>query len=224
MITPADIDVWERFTATLQEWFAPVLALPWSRVANAPLGIHVYLGTLAGAVLLTGLAAFGCIWRKLDDPAPPAPEPVADPGGSTTSTRIAKKRFGLKSVALLLIAILPGGLVGSVAVLSLLGKENWRSNAVTIFEFSLIPALGLIWMDLHFHPVVVPAFIQPAHVELEMFFGLTGAFMHFWITLKYLKQYWSEPDERLPMWPPAIWWAQIAQVGGLLYYFLGTAY
>ena len=128
----------------------------------------------------------------------------------------------MKALVLVLVAILPGGLVGSAAILALLGKERWRRDSEFILSYSIIPTLGVVWLSTHLTSLPIPPVIAPVHFELELFCGLTGGFMHFWIMLKCLKQYWGEPDERIPWWPPVVWWVQLLLFGALSYYLLGT--
>ena len=210
----AGIDYWSRISASFWAWSEPVRALPWERVRNAPMGLQFFCALLGLSVLLVGFAAFGCIWRKLDDPKPPT--------GPLAEWPAPKKRYGMKTIILVLITLLPGGLVGSATILALLGRENWRRDAEYILAYSIIPTLGLLWLGTRLTPLSVPPGIATVQYELELFCGLTAAFMHFWIMLKCLKQYWGEPDDRIPWWPPLVWWSQLLLFGGVSYYLLGT--
>src|SRR5260221_10832582 len=58
---------------------------------------------------------------------------------SSVKTPRRKKGFGLKHLVFVVLAVLPGGIVGTLAVYAVLGKEHWRRDAFYIVGMSLIP-------------------------------------------------------------------------------------
>lgn len=101
---------------------------------------------------------------------------------------------------LFLIALLPGGLVGTFAVMSVMGKAQWRQDALKIFAMSLIPAVPLGLLRMEWFPW--PHWRDAVYVSGVP--GLVFAVLQVWIVIKLLRQWWGEPDEYIPWWPPFV--------------------
>jgi hypothetical protein len=121
-----------------------------------------------------------------------------------------KKGIGVKWVVMALIALLPGGLVGMAAVYAVMGRENWRRDALKIVGMSLVPAglLGLLRLEQWPWPEMRDA------VYVSGLLGLIFGLLHVWALVKLLRQWWGEPDECVPWWPPAALWLQIVMLAG----------
>lgn len=175
-----------------------LLALPWARLLEQPIGIQIALGGLLIAFLLGAAAALGRLAALLT-------EPEAAP-------KRRKQRFGLKHLALLLIALLPGGLVGTAAVVMAMGKKNWRSDAIRIVDTSMVPAIALAWISSPYFPLPQLA----DHLFVSGVLGLAFLILQWWATIKLLREAWGEPEKNIPWWPPLALWTQGALLFGSL--------
>lgn len=188
------IETFFRWIAKL-EWLPPSILKLWNALLSLTLGESLAILTLMLAVLLAGAAAanrfFMCHFEK---PLPRSALPPEPP----------KKGFGIKHLALLLIAILPGGLVGSVVVFAVMGKERWRQSALRILGLSLIPAAMLAIMR---HPGFPHKEWRDA-LYVGGVLGLTFGVLQLWICIKLVREYFGEPDICVPWWPPTALWLQ----------------
>ena len=60
------------------------------------------------------------------------------------------KGFGLRHLVMILVALLPGGMVGMFTLYAIMGKENWRRDSLLITGLALLPAgllIALRWPD-----------------------------------------------------------------------------
>ncbi|MFH0939075.1 MAG: hypothetical protein V1899_07325 [Planctomycetota bacterium] len=167
-----------------------VLRLPWDRLHTLYVGEKLALGTLLTVSLLGSVVAINRLligefhWPK--------------PRKSARASR-RKKRLGLKHLVLLLIALLPGGLVGTVTVYIVMGKDNWRRDAIWIIGLSTPLALLLALLRAEWLPW--PQLSD--NLYLSGLLGLIFALLQIWALIKLLRQWWGEPDECVPWWPPA---------------------
>jgi hypothetical protein len=182
-------------------WVERVLALPWWRIHTLYVGEKLALGALLAVTLVGAVAATDRLfagnygWPK-------------QRRASRTSKR--KKGIGVKWVVMALIALLPGGLVGMAAVYAVMGRENWRRDALKIVGMSLVPAvlLGLLRLEQWPWPDMRDA------VYVSGLLGLIFGLLHVWALVKLLRQWWGEPDECVPWWPPAALCLQIVMLTG----------
>lgn len=196
------IETFFRWVATL-EWVPPIFIKIWHALLQLSLGEWIAILALMLAVVLSGAAAanrfFMCYFHM---PVPRASLPPDPP----------KKGFGIKHLVLLLIALLPGGLVGSVVAYAIMGKEGWRRSTLYIVGLSLIPALmlGVLRYRGFPHPEWRDA------IYIGGVIGLTFGVLQLWICTKLLREYFGEPDVCVPWWPPLSLWIQTAMlVGGM---------
>ena len=117
-----------------------------------------------------------------------------------------KKGFGLKVVALALLALLPGGLVGTFVVYNIMGKDNWRRDAFWIVGLSLPVALIMFLLRASFFPW--PQWSDSIYIVGAL--GLVFGILQVWAMVKLLREWWGEPDECIAWWPPAALWCQAA--------------
>jgi len=172
------------------EWIERVLALPWDRLRTLYVGEKLALSTLLAVALIGGVAAINRLLAgEFHGPKP----------RKSVRTPRRKKGFGLKHLVLLLIALLPGGLVGTVAVYAVMGKDNWRRDAVWIIGLSVPPALLLALLRADWFPW--PQLGDT--VYLSGLLGMIFALLQIWALVKLLRQWWGEPEECVPWWPPA---------------------
>jgi hypothetical protein len=116
------------------------------------------------------------------------------------------KGFGLRHVVMILVALLPGGMVGMFTLYAIMGKENWRRDSLLIIGLSLLPAIFLIVLR-------EPDFPWPQARDAIWVSGLCGlvfAMLQIWALIKLLRQWWGEPEECVPWWPPLTLWLQSA--------------
>lgn len=164
--------------------------LPWERLPTLYVGEKLALSLLALVTLIGGIAAVNRLlaghyrWPK-------ARKVVKVPKH--------RKGVGIKWLALVLIALLPGGIVGLATVYAVMGKESWRRDALRIVGLSLAPAglLGLLRLESFPWPDMRDAIYTSG--LLGLIFGL----LQIWALIKLLRQWWGEPDECVPWWPPA---------------------
>lgn len=182
-----------------------IVNLPWRRFGELYVGESIALSVLAFATFVCAVAAMNRFlagdfnWPK-----------KSRAGGSK------KRAFGLKYFALLFVALLPGGLVGTFAVYAVMGKDHWRRDALLIVGASLAPALLLILMRATFFPW--PGLRDSVYVGGIV--GLVFGVLQLWALIKLLRESIGEPDECVPWWPPLALWAQsgllIAAIMGTL--------
>lgn len=188
------IETFFRWLAKL-EWLPPSVLKLWHALLSLTLGESLAIVLLMIAVLLAGAAAanrfFMCHFIR---PVPRSELPPEPP----------KKGFGIKHLVLLLIAILPGGLVGSVVVFAVMGKERWRQSALRILGLSLVPAAMLALMR---HPGFPHKEWRDA-LYVGGVLGLTFGVLQLWICIKIVREYFGEPDICVPWWPPTALWLQ----------------
>jgi len=188
------IETFFRWVAKL-EWLPPAVSKLGIALLSLTLGESLAILSLSLAVLITGAAAanrfFMCHFIR---PVPRSALPPEPP----------KKGFGIKHLVLLLIALLPGGIVGSVVAYAIMGKERWRQSALRILGLSLIPAAMLAVMRYSGFP----------HKEwrdalyIGGVLGLTFGVLQLWICTKLVREYFGEPDICVPWWPPTALWLQ----------------
>ncbi|HYG75823.1 MAG TPA: hypothetical protein VEK08_12535 [Planctomycetota bacterium] len=180
------------------------IELFWQRVPRLAIGEQMALGALLFACLVGAIAAVNRIlsgqfaW------------PVER---KKVKTPKKKQGFGVKHLVLLLIALLPGGFVASVTVYAIMGKENWRRDSIAVLGLSIIPALLLLaarsknfpWPDLH------------DAIYFSGLLGLIFGLLQLWVLIKLLRQWWGEPDECVPWWPPLALLLQWAMLSGAAY-------
>lgn len=190
---------------TIRSWgpMRWLLSVPWQRLLEQPAGVEIALAALVACVFLGGAAALGRLLALGDEPAA---RPRKKKG----------RRFGLKYLALVLVALLPGGLVGTTAVVLAMGKQNWRRDAAYIVDASLVLALALAWLSSPYFPL--------AELSDNLFvsgtLGLGFALFQFWATLKLLRESLGEPEAKVPWWPPLALWLQGALLFGSLLFIL----
>jgi len=199
---------------TIVDWFMEwpsireVAVLGWNRVVSLHIGEKLALGVLLGVVLCGAAAAVNRILAG--EFAAPRPR-------KSVKTPRRKKGFGLKHLALLLVALLPGGLVGTFVVYAIMGKENWRRDAFAIVGASLVPGLLLLLLRADFFPW--PQARDAIYISglLGLIFGM----MQCWALVKLLREWWGEPEECVAWWPPLALWAQGALLAGCALRVLG---
>jgi hypothetical protein len=182
---------------TQLEFIQPLLRLPWERLQKLFIGEKIALGTLLGASLLGSVAAVNRFLAC--EFAFPKPR-------KSVRTPRRKKGFGIKHAVLLLVAILPGGLVGSFAVYAVMGRAMWRRDALIIVGASFVPALLLLLLRASFFPW--PHFADEVYISGIL--GITFGLLHVWAMIKLLREWWGEPEECVAWWPPAALWVQLA--------------
>lgn len=178
------------------EWFARMVPLPWQRLAELYIGEKLALGSLLCVTLMGAIAGIN---RFL------AGEFSWPKRRKSIKTPKRKKGFGVKHIVLLLIAILPGGLVGTATVYAVMGKEHWRKDALWIVTFSFLPALLLMLFRAAWFPW--PHYRDAIYLSGLM--GLIFGMLQLWALIKLLREWWGEPDECVPWWPPAAFWLQL---------------
>jgi hypothetical protein len=175
------------FAFSTPEWLRAILPPHLlERFSELPLGFWIATGTLFVCVVLGWSAAVGMLGAHF--------EPLL----VTRTGRRSKKDGGLKYFFLLLIALLPGGLIGTAAVAVLVGRKQWRRDAAYIQFVALVPALplGLLTWSGFPWPWIAD------NLWLNGTLGLTFALLQFWATLKLLREAWGEPEQKVPWWPP----------------------
>jgi sulfite exporter TauE/SafE len=192
-----------RWVATM-EWVPPGIMKLWRALLTLSLGEDIAILFLLFAVLLAGAAAANRFFMlEFHKPLPREALPPEPP----------KKGFGLKHLVLLLIAILPGGLVGSVVVYTVMGKALWRASALKILGLSMIPALALAAMRVKGFPH--PEWRDALYIGGVL--GLTFGVLQIWIAIKLVREYFGEPDVCVPWWPPAALVLQFGLLTATLY-------
>lgn len=125
-----------------------------------------------------------------------------------------RSRFS-KYLFVLLVALLPGGLLGTAAVTMIMGKKQWRRDAILIFGLSLLPGWTLAWMcavDFPFPELAGNIFV---HGTL----GISFAVLQLWAGIKLLREGWGEPVENVPWWPPLAVWLELVMLAELIVLF-----
>lgn len=175
-----------------------LLNLPWQRIPELSIGEQLSLGVLTACVVFGTLAALD---RMTSDPvdAPAKPKP--------------KKGLGMRHLALLLVALLPGGLVGSAAVVLAMGKGHWRRDATSIVGLSYSVGAVLLWYSSRFFPL--PQFAHDFYVSGVL--GIAFGLLNLWATIKLLRELWGEPMAKVPWHPPLALWLQGLQLGTALF-------
>ena len=181
--------------STNLDWFrelktvAWLLHFHWERIGELSTGEKLALSSLLAVTVIEMVSASNrFLLLEFAKPKPP----------KSVKTPKRKKGFGIKHVALLLIALLPGGLVGSFVVYTIMGKEDWRRDAISIMGFSLIPLLLLMLLRASWFPW--PEFLDAIYISGLI--GLIFALLQVWLMIKLLREWWGEPDECVPWWPP----------------------
>jgi hypothetical protein len=172
-----------------------VVDMPWERFWTLYVGEKLALAGLLLAVVTGWVAALNR-FLMFEFWIPIKREELKNPK--------RRRGFGIKFLALIIIAILPGGLVGAFVLNSVMGKQRWRRDALRIVGLSLAPAL-LLWI------LRAESFPWPGRRDTIYISGLIGlvfALLQLWVLLKLLREWWGEPDECVPWWPPV---ALIAQ-------------
>jgi len=176
-----------------------ILDLDWQRLWHLPMSAWIALGPLAFSIVMIGSAAMGSLLRERYPPLP-----------GTVILTPRKNRFGLKAVVLVLIALLPGGLVGAAAIHFLLGKKNWRGDSILILAVSLIPGLFLTYLLSGKFPFPEVAHNFMVRGSAALAFGV----MQLWIMAKLLREVWGEPHEKVSWWPALAWILQLVVLAG----------
>ena len=180
-------------------------APPWKYLEAFSAGAWIALGSLALAVVVGWAVSLNAIWQRI--------EPLLVRRRRSPQK---KRRFGPKHLALILVALLPGGLVGAAAVALVLGKKDWRRDALYI-QFAAVPLCAVLGV------LCWPAFPWPALADsifLTGTLGLTCGLLHLWTLLKLLRQAWGEPPAKAPWWPPSALWIQTLVLADIFYIIL----
>jgi hypothetical protein len=189
--------VFESFVSWLStlQWVPDIVRRLWQALLVLSLGESTAVLMLFVAVAISSLVIANRFFMlRFEAPLARAELPPEPP----------RKGFGLKHLLLLVIAVLPGGLVGSVLLYTVIGKEHWRASSLGILVLALIPAFALILLRMPWFP----------HPELRDALyaggvaGLSFGVLQFWICIKILREYIGEPDVCVPWWPPLAWWFQ----------------
>ena len=168
----------------------PLLQQHWERIGALFIGEKIALAALAAVVMTESVVAANRFMAM--EFAWPKPR---------KSVKKAKreKGFGLKKVALLVLAlIVPGGLVGTFVIVAIMGKENWRRDAYWIVGLSLPFVLLLFLLRASFFPW--PEWKD--HLYISGTLGLIVGLLQVWAMIKLLREWWGEPDECIGWWPP----------------------
>lgn len=172
-----------------------VLAWPWWKLRNLPLGAWLVLSVLVFCVGALGLAAASHALARMIKSKPNQPAELP-PG--------ARKPWGLKALALIVLAVLPMGLTAAGLIYLVMGKAHWRRDALALGLSSLIFLAPLAWLASPYFPYTEWQRNEWAWLVLALGFAL----VQLWALVKLLREYWGEPDDRVPLWPPAAWWLQ----------------
>ena len=186
------------------EWLEQVLGLPWQRIPELYIGEKLALAGLAAATCIGGVTALDRLFAG-DFSWPKARRTGRPPK--------RKKGLGVKWVVMALIALLPGGLVGMAGIYTIMGKEKWRSDALRIAGLSLAPAglLGVLRLEWFPWPELRDS------VYVSGLFGLVFGLLQTWAMIKLLRQWWGEPDECVPWWPPMALCLQAALLAAVVF-------
>jgi len=182
--------------------------IPWYRFQTLYIGEKVALLFLAGVVFIGGVAALDRLFTgNFSWPR----------ARRTGKSQKQKKGLGVKWLVLALLALLPGGVVGMFTVYTIMGKEKWRGEALRIVGMSLVPAglLGLLRLEDFPWPEARDS------VYISALFGLVFGLLHVWALVKLLRQWWGEPDECVPWWPPLALCLQVLLLVGVVVRVLG---
>lgn len=182
-----------------------LLSLHWHRLVELSTGEHIAWGTLLLCVILGGLAALDRLTVSADFQNSDVPKKPR-----------RRRKFDPRYLVLVLIALLPGGLVGSAAVVLAMGKAHWRRDAVAIVGASLPVLLLLLWMQSNYFPIQKIA----VNFYVNGVFGIAFGLLHLWATIKLLREYWGEPLQKVPWYPPQALWLQILLLGAEVYWLL----
>ncbi|MBI3831174.1 MAG: hypothetical protein HY291_16770 [Planctomycetes bacterium] len=174
--------------------------LPWSRLLGLSVGEQIALSVLTLCVLLGGLSALDRMTSDARDPEAAKP-------------RKKKRGLGIRIIALVILALLPGGLVGSAAVLIVMGKEGWRRDAFSIVGLSLVIGVLLVWYSSTYFPFSALA----NNFYISGVLGITFALTQLWATIKLLREYWGEPIHKVPWYPPLALFLQTSVLAFLVY-------
>jgi hypothetical protein len=185
-------------------WINWAIHLHWERIGELFIGEKIAIGTLLAVTVIESVVASNR-FLALEFATPKTRKSVKTPR--------RKKGFGLKHAALLLIALLPGGLVGSFVIYTIMGKEDWRRDTVTILGVSLLPVLLLALLRASWFPW--PEFSDAIYIS--GLFGLIFALLHVWAMIKLLREWWGEPDECVAWWPPLTLWMQALLLWAMAY-------
>ena len=198
------------FLLSIPDWLHQVPGLdrlrqlPWERIGSLYIGEKLALGILAFVTMAETVVAANRIL---------AMEFAFPVERKTVRTPKRKKGFGVKYLALVLLALLPGGLVGTFTVLAVMGKENWRRDAYWIIGISLPFALLLLLLRASFFPWPQWADMLYVSGTIGLIFGILQA----WAMIKLLREWWGEPDECVAWWPPLALWCQVLMLSAVLY-------
>ncbi|HLX63977.1 MAG TPA: hypothetical protein VKX17_22080 [Planctomycetota bacterium] len=163
----------------------------WTGVTHANLGMILAIGTLAlwtlaGWAVTLGRMALRLrnLFRKKRPPKEPNP--------------------WVKRIGVALAFLVPGGLVGTAAVALVMGKENWRRDAVLIVGAAMIPGAALWWLNTadFQYPVLHESLI------LQCTLAVTFGVLHLWAAIKLMRETLGEPVEKVRWWPPLGLWLQ----------------
>ncbi len=195
------MDLWNALAAG--EPFRTVLAWPWWKLRELPLGAWLVLGALLLCVLTVGLAAASHALTRMISSKPPQ---------SAEIRTSARKPWGVKALALIVLAILPMGLTAAGLIYLVMGKAHWRRDALALSLSSLLFLAPLAWLASPYFPYAEWQRNEWAWLVLALGFAL----VQLWALVKLLREYWGEPDDRVPLWPPAAWWLQGILLAGCL--------
>lgn len=177
----------------------------WARLTSLPAGAWIAFGVLALAVALGWAVALNRIATRLD----------AWLGERRPARKRKKEGRGLKVLGLVFLAILPGGLVGTAAAALIVGKKDWRRDALILQAWSLPLLLLLAWLSRP--DCVWPAVAENVFVTGTL--GLTAGLLEFWAMLKLLREAWGEPERKVSWWPPLALWGQTLLLAGAAWLF-----
>ena len=200
MLTMLSISEWLHQIPGLER----LRQLPWHRVGALYIGEKLALGVLA-FVTLTEVVVAANRFMAMEFAFPVTRKAVRTPK--------RKKGFGLKHLALVLLALLPGGVVGTFSVILVMGKEHWRRDAFWIVGISLPFALMLFLLRASFFPW--PQWSDALYVSGTI--GLIFGILQVWAMIKLLREWWGEPDECVAWWPPLALWCQALMLAAVLY-------
>ena len=183
------------FLESIQEFFRHpenldrALRLAWERLAAMYIGEKLAMSTLLFVTVLGSIAAVNRYFSgHFGMPAP----------RKTIKVPKRAKGFGVKHLALLGVALLPGGMVGMFTIYHIMGSDHWRRDAFIIVGGSAIPGLFLVSMRMNAFPW---PHLRDA-VYLSGLVGLVFALLQCWALIKLLREWWGEPDECVAWWPP----------------------
>ena len=178
--------------------------VPWQRIGALYIGEKLALGVFTFVTVFEVVVAANRFMAM--EFAFPKPR-------KSVRTPKRKRGFGLKWVALALLALLPGGLVGTFVVIAVMGKDHWRRDAFWIIGLSVPFALALFLIRASFFPW--PQFADALYISGSI--GLIFGILQLWALIKLLREWWGEPDECVAWWPPLALWCQLLCLSAVLY-------